>query len=67
MPAELHAEALAAGRAPARSAFLLDLRQSVAHLEDLLAVNDARRAPATAELVAASHGAEAGRFFRYRG
>lgn len=58
----LHASCLAAERAAARARFQLALKQSVAHLQDLLAVDDAKRAPASAERAAASLGANAQKF-----
>jgi len=59
---ELYAGFLTAGRADARSRFLRELRQGVASLLDLLTVDDAKRAPASADKVAASLGGDAARF-----
>lgn len=55
-----HAAALAAARAPVRARFSLALKQAVAHLQDLLAVDDAKRTPASSGK--ASLGASAQRF-----
>ncbi|HVO97661.1 MAG TPA: hypothetical protein VMT15_06315 [Bryobacteraceae bacterium] len=58
----LYASCLTAERASQRARFQLALRQSVAHLQDLLAIDDAKRAPASAEKTAASLGANAHKF-----
>ena len=57
----IHGAFLAAGRASARAAFLQSLRQAIASLADLIAVDDAKRRPASLDNVAASLG-EAQRF-----
>jgi hypothetical protein len=53
---------LTSGRAEARARFLGELRQSVTSLQDLLAVDDAKQAPASADRVAASLGTDGARF-----
>lgn len=73
--AQFHASALpliyggffVAGRADARTRFLRELRQAVTDMQDLLAVDDAKLVPASANRVAASLGADAPRFLSVSG
>ena len=57
----------AAGRADARARFLRELRQAVTDMQDLLAVDDAKLVPASADRVGASLGADAPRFLSVSG
>ena len=60
--ASLYTGALTSGRAEARARFLGELKQSLTNLQDLLAVDDAKQAPASADRVAASLGTDGARF-----
>ncbi|HXJ40154.1 MAG TPA: hypothetical protein VNH18_12825 [Bryobacteraceae bacterium] len=58
----IYAAFLALERAGAREKFLAELKQCVAHLQNLLSVDNAKRTPVSAETLAASLGADASRF-----